>query len=265
MVVDARGDVSHDRLPSQDGMARQIGPEPLRMSQDQPGVALMEVGEGAEDNKIAITNHQGSTAWSAWSVYDVAMRVHGWVQGSNGTSNTHVASDGLSRYGYEPCPWMALPPDERYPRMPSSNQDSINKQMDACMKQLGAKQEKGDLIFLLCQGQGLAAEVSGSFHGGTDDGDIDLKMIIGDDGSFSRHDLDSHGMPQLCSSHGIHFGSYGTWRVGELQPATPGSGWSQPASARDVFTEAIQSPQDSVFFFLASPMPASRSTRGQRF
>jgi hypothetical protein len=48
--------------------------------------------------------------------------------------------------------------------------------MKACARKLLTWQERGDIVFVLMEGQGLAAMMSGSFHGNSDDNDWDMSV-----------------------------------------------------------------------------------------
>ena len=68
---------------------------------------------------------------------------------------------------------MTLPMDERYPRVQSSK--SPPSSMRKCIQHLVCLQEKGDIVFRIMEGQGIAAETSGHYHGNGDDGDLDIR------------------------------------------------------------------------------------------
>jgi hypothetical protein len=91
-------------------------------------------------------------------------------------ATTSAPADGaagtLETYGFTQCPWMTLPMDERYPRVQSNK--SPPSSMRKCIQHLVRLQEKGDIVFRIMEGQGIAAETSGHYHGNGDD-DLDTR------------------------------------------------------------------------------------------
>jgi hypothetical protein len=84
-------------------------------------------------------------------------------------------SETLRAYGFPMCPWMDLPTDTQYPRrLPKTLPPA---KMIGCVKQLAKWTEKGDITFMLMEGQGLAAMMGGGYHGGSDDDDLDMRVV----------------------------------------------------------------------------------------
>ena len=83
----------------------------------------------------------------------------------------------LHSYGVQFCPWMAVQPDTRYPRVrgsPMSRDGTIYKQL-ATMS--AAQEAGGKNLFMPFGGVGLGAVTAGGSHGNSDDGDIDAKSL----------------------------------------------------------------------------------------
>jgi hypothetical protein len=71
---------------------------------------------------------------------------------------------------------MSLPEDERYPR--TKPKKAAPEAMVRCVQQLSAWQEQGEIVFKIMEGQGIAAETSGWYHGNGDDDDLDMRTTL---------------------------------------------------------------------------------------
>ena len=56
---------------------------------------------------------------------------------------------------------MTLPPELRYPRLLSGVSRDPPDTMVRCLQRLTRWQEEGEIIFVMMEGQGLAAQMSG--------------------------------------------------------------------------------------------------------
>ena len=115
---------------------------------------------------------------------------------------------------------MSAPRSERYPRILARRKTSAPKVVVECIVGLSLLQERGDIIFRLMEGQGLAAQTMGGYHGHDDDNDVDVRV-------WSRlgiHLVSPPSVYDLCDSGLI--GSFGFY---ELTPANH-SNTSRPDS-----------------------------------
>jgi hypothetical protein len=96
-----------------------------------------------------------------------------------------IPAEALRSYGFTPCPWMPLPAQMRYPRMPPKERLALT--MWQCLEKLTAMQNNGDIVFVLMEGQGLAAQMVGGFHGNTDDGDVDMQVFSRTNATMKEH------------------------------------------------------------------------------
>ena len=80
-----------------------------------------------------------------------------------------------SEYHFGECPWMDLPTPSRYPRNQPKRRPPYK--LWECFDKMWQWQQDGQILFILYEGQGLAAITGGGFHGNDDDDDLDMKML----------------------------------------------------------------------------------------
>lgn len=115
----------------------------------------------------------------------------------------YTPSRALRAYGFRRCPWMSLEKDVRYPRRLDPRGHRPKESLVSCLERLVEWQERGDILFILKEGMGLGAQMSGGYHGNWDDDDIDMTV-------FSRRpDTTRMKHYEWCSDKGIDLGSFG--------------------------------------------------------
>ena len=102
-------------------------------------------------------------------------------------------------YKRKPCSWMHKPTSTRYARTKSKVRPP--PRLLECVHRLFDWQEAQQLYFVLFEGEGLAAQVAGGFHGNADDWDMDVRMA-------------SRLYPSVHAHCGKHLGDVGEYIPG---------------------------------------------------
>ena len=98
---------------------------------------------------------------------------------------------------------MALDEGVRYPRKIDSRGHRPSESLVGCLERLTQWQENGNILFVLMEGQGLSAQMSGGYHGNFDDDDVDMRVFSG----LPNTSREKHYT--WCSDKNIDLGSFG--------------------------------------------------------
>lgn len=120
------------------------------------------------------------------------------------TMNTSV----LREYGFDICPWMSLPENMRYPRKIDLSTDRPSTTFLCCLDRLIEWQERKKILFVLAEGHGLGAQMTGGYHGNSDDDDIDIRGLFHLDTTQSEPE-------NWCDTYDMELGVYGKFSVGK--------------------------------------------------
>ena len=119
---------------------------------------------------------------------------------------SYTASKMLPALGFQKCPWRSLPSETRYPRIIDPHGHRPREGIVRCVERLAGWQEEGDILFVLMEGQGLSAMMSGAYHGNRDDDDVDMRV-------FSRKGVTEEAHYKWCETESISLGSFGFFPV----------------------------------------------------
>ena len=97
---------------------------------------------------------------------------------------------------------MALDEGVRYPRK-TIRVDIDQASLCVMLERLTQWQENGNILFVLMEGQGLSAQMSGGYHGNFDDDDVDMRVFSG----LPNTSREKHYT--WCSDKNIDLGSFG--------------------------------------------------------